>query len=170
MFASQWRHAVFHEKKYFTDPCFPKNVTEDSRCKNLFALSDLSDEEAGLLLTIAALLLIVLCLFVVVKLLNSLFKGTMASIVKRFINADFPGKFGWLTGYVAILIGTGNFIDKIKLKFNLAVSYSVLTAWVFETQAWQQKFDAAFCHWKKPRDLYLILLKVRKIYKMEMCI
>lgn len=158
MFASQWRHAVFHEKKYFTDPCFPKNVTGDSRCKNLFALSDLSDEEAGLILTIAALLLIVLCLFVVVKLLNSLFKGTMASIVKRFINADFPGKFGWLTGYVAILIGTGNFIDKIKLKFNLAVSYIVF-AWVFETQARQQKFDAAFCHWKKPRDLYLILLK-----------
>lgn len=59
----------------------------------------------------------------------------MASIVKRFINADFPGKFGWLTGYVAILIGTGNFIDKIKHKFNLAVSYIVLTAWVFETQA-----------------------------------
>lgn len=160
----------FPWKKYFTDPCFPKNVTGDSRCKNLFALSDLSDEEAGLILTIAALLLIVLCLFVVVKLLNFLFKGTMASIVKRFINADFPGKFGWLTGYVAILIGTGNFIDKIKLKFNLAVSYIVLTAWAFETQAWQQKFDAAFCHWKKPRDLYLILLKVRKIYKMEMCI
>nr|XP_011417351.2 sodium-dependent phosphate transport protein 2B [Crassostrea gigas] len=89
------------------DPCFPKNVTGDSRCKNLFALSDLNDEEAGLILTIAALLLIVLCLFVVVKLLNSLFKGTMASIVKRFINADFPGKFGWLTGYVAILIGAG---------------------------------------------------------------
>lgn len=123
------------KKKYFTDPCFPKNVTGDSRCKNLFALSDLSDEEAGLILTIAALLLIVLCLFVVVKLLNFLFKGTMASIVKRFINADFPGKFGWLTGYVAILIGTGNFIDKIKLKFNLAVSYIVLTAWAFETQA-----------------------------------
>lgn len=93
---------------YFTDPCFPKNITGDSRCKNLFALSDLNDKEAGLILTIAALLLIVLCLFVVVKLLNSLFKGTMASIVKRFINADFPGKFGWLTGYVAILIGAGD--------------------------------------------------------------
>ncbi|XP_062607562.1 sodium-dependent phosphate transport protein 2B-like [Saccostrea cucullata] len=89
------------------DTCFPKNVTGNTRCKNLFALSDLTDEQAGIILTIASLLLIVLCLFIVVKLLNSLFKGTMASLVKRFINADFPGKLAWLTGYLAILVGTG---------------------------------------------------------------
>lgn len=93
----------------FTDACFPLNATGNSRCKNLLAQTDLSDEEAGIILTVAALLLIVLCLFVVVKLLNSLFRGTMASLVKRFINADFPGKFGWLTGYVAILVGTGRY-------------------------------------------------------------
>ena len=93
----------------FTDACFPLYATGNSRCKNLLAQTDLSDEEAGIILTVAALLLIVLCLFVVVKLLNSLFRGTMASLVKRFINADFPGKFGWLTGYVAILVGTGRY-------------------------------------------------------------
>lgn len=90
-----------------TETCFPQNATGNNRCKNLFAFTDLSDEEVGIILTIVAFLLIVLCLFVVVKLLNSLFKGTMASLVKRFINADFPGKLGCLTGYVAILIGTG---------------------------------------------------------------
>lgn len=28
-------------------------------------------------------------------------------IIKKFLNADFPGKFAYFTGYVAILIGTG---------------------------------------------------------------
>ena len=43
----------------------------------------------------------------IVKTLNSLLKGKVAGIIKRFINAEFPGKFAYFTGYVAILIGTG---------------------------------------------------------------
>lgn len=31
----------------------------------------------------------------------------MAMIIKRFINADFPGHCGYFTGYLAILIGAG---------------------------------------------------------------
>ncbi|KAK3095518.1 hypothetical protein FSP39_015589 [Pinctada imbricata] len=77
------------------------------RCTNLFALTNWSDDVIGIVLSLASLLLIIFCLFVVVKLLNSIFRGTIARVVKKFINSDFPGKMAWLTGYVAILIGTG---------------------------------------------------------------
>ena len=42
-----------------------------------------------------------------VKLLNSLLKGRMAGVIKRTINADFPGPFKHLTGYFAICVGAG---------------------------------------------------------------
>ena len=31
----------------------------------------------------------------------------MATIIKKFVNADFPGVAGYFTGYLAILIGAG---------------------------------------------------------------
>jgi sodium-dependent phosphate cotransporter len=32
-------------------------------------------------------------------------KGPMAKAIRKMVNADFPGCFKFLTGYVAILIG-----------------------------------------------------------------
>lgn len=75
--------------------------------ENLFAKTDLSDETIGVLLLVISLLLIVVSLILMVKVLNSLMNGSVAKLVKKFINADFPGKLSFLTGYVAILIGTG---------------------------------------------------------------
>lgn len=42
----------------------------------------------------------------IVKTLHSLLRGQIAHVIRTFINAEFPGKvFGYLTGYLAILIG-----------------------------------------------------------------
>jgi len=54
--------------------------------------------------------MIVVALIAIVKILNSLLKGSIAKVVKKTINADFPGRFAFLTGYVAILIGTGKLL------------------------------------------------------------
>ena len=75
--------------------------------ENLFAKTDLSDETVGILLLVISLVLIMTSLIFMVKLLNSLLKGSVAKLTKKIINADFPGKLSFLTGYVAILVGTG---------------------------------------------------------------
>lgn len=73
----------------------------------MFAQTDLSDSTIGALLLVISLFVIAVALIFMVKLLNSLLKGSVAKVVKKFINSDFPGLFKYLTGYVAILIGTG---------------------------------------------------------------
>ena len=66
-----------------------------------------SDTTVGIVLLVAALVVLCGCLICIVKTLNSLLKGKIAVIIKKFINAEFPGKCGYFTGYVALLIGTG---------------------------------------------------------------
>ena len=66
-----------------------------------------SDHALGVLLLVLALGILCLCLVLIVKLLHSLLRGKIATVLRRFINADFPGRFRHLTGYVAILIGAG---------------------------------------------------------------
>ncbi|XP_077990686.1 sodium-dependent phosphate transport protein 2A-like [Glandiceps talaboti] len=75
------------------------------RCDFLFAYSDLADEIIGLILLIFSLVLLMGCLIGIVKVLNSMLRGSAAIATKKFLNANFPGKLSWLTGYVAILIG-----------------------------------------------------------------
>lgn len=77
------------------------------RCDNLFAKTDLSDEVVGAILLAISLTLIVVSLVFMVKLINSLLQGSIAKLVKKMINADFPGRLRFLTGYVAILFGAG---------------------------------------------------------------
>ncbi|XP_021379151.1 sodium-dependent phosphate transport protein 2B-like [Mizuhopecten yessoensis] len=77
------------------------------RCNNLLALTDMDDSAAGALLMVLSFGLIIVSLVVIVKLLNSMLEGSVAAVVKRSINANFPGKLSFLTGYVAILVGTG---------------------------------------------------------------
>ncbi|XP_059174209.1 sodium-dependent phosphate transport protein 2B-like [Physella acuta] len=56
---------------------------------------------------VISLTILCLCLVANVKLLHSLLQGPTPLIIKKFINADFPGPLGYLTGYLAIIIGAG---------------------------------------------------------------
>lgn len=47
------------------------------------------------------------CLLCIVKLLHALLKGKIALVVKKVINAKFPGRLSYFTGYMAILVGAG---------------------------------------------------------------
>ena len=60
---------------------------------------------AGALLLIMSLAILITCLLLMVKNLRALLQGSLASVVKKTINSDFPGIFACLTGYVAILVG-----------------------------------------------------------------
>lgn len=66
-----------------------------------------SDEAIGAILLFMALFILCACLVLIVKLLNSLLRGSIAKALKKFVNSDFPGKFSFLTGYVAIILGAG---------------------------------------------------------------
>ena len=50
-----------------------------------------ADWVIGLILLFIALFVLCTCLVLIVKILNSIFKGHIAVILKKFINADFPG-------------------------------------------------------------------------------
>ncbi|XP_077990591.1 sodium-dependent phosphate transport protein 2B-like [Glandiceps talaboti] len=75
------------------------------RCDFLFAHVDWSDEAIGIILLAVSLVLLMGCLFVIVKLLKSIVRGSATNATKKFLNAKFPGKLAWLSGYVAMLIG-----------------------------------------------------------------
>lgn len=66
-----------------------------------------SDSTVGIVLLILALVILCACLVCIVKTLHSLLKGKVAMVIKKFVNAEFPGKCSYFTGYLAILIGTG---------------------------------------------------------------
>ncbi len=77
---------------------------EKYQCGYLFAGWGISDTWMGLILLAFSLIVLCSCLVLLVKLLNSLMKESMAKAIKEFINADFP-YVPWLTGYLAILLG-----------------------------------------------------------------
>ena len=56
---------------------------------------------------VVSLLLLCTCLFGIVKLLNSLLRGNIRKIIKKFVNYEFPGRAAYFTGYLAIVIGMG---------------------------------------------------------------
>ncbi|GFN93139.1 sodium-dependent phosphate transport protein 2a [Plakobranchus ocellatus] len=77
------------------------------KCDSLFSKMAWSDTTSGIVLLIASILLLSLCLYSLVKLLHSLLGGQIARALRKTINSDFPSPFGWLTGYVAIVVGAG---------------------------------------------------------------
>ncbi|XP_062574632.1 sodium-dependent phosphate transport protein 2B-like [Saccostrea cucullata] len=77
------------------------------KCTHLFATSGLSDSVIGIIMLLASLALLCLCLFGIVKLLNSLLQGNIRKVIKKFVNYEFPGKAAYFTGYVAIVVGMG---------------------------------------------------------------
>ncbi|KAJ7986537.1 hypothetical protein DPEC_G00340890 [Dallia pectoralis] len=102
------------------------NVTETinlERCKHIFAYADLPDLAVGLILLALSLLILCTCLILIVKLLNSMLKGQVAVVIKKVLNTDFPFPFGWVTGYIAILVGAGmTFIVQSSSVFTSAIT------------------------------------------------
>uniref|UniRef100_H2ZYR8 Solute carrier family 34 member 3 n=1 Tax=Latimeria chalumnae TaxID=7897 RepID=H2ZYR8_LATCH len=85
-----------------------KNVTEvepQELCKHIFVNTSLSDIAVGCILLFSSLLVLCICLVLIVKLLNSVLQGKIAQLIKIVINTDFPYPFGWVNGYLAILLG-----------------------------------------------------------------
>ncbi|XP_068177758.1 solute carrier family 34 member 2a [Antennarius striatus] len=103
-----------------------KNISETynvKKCTHLFVNVNLSDLAVGLILLALSLLVLCSCLILIVKLLNSMLKGQVAGVIKKVINTDFPFPFGWLTGYIAILVGAGmTFIVQSSSVFTSAIT------------------------------------------------
>ncbi|TEA29735.1 hypothetical protein DBR06_SOUSAS510347 [Sousa chinensis] len=94
-------------------------------------LPSLADLAVGFILLAASLLVLCACLALIVKLLSSTLRGRVGQAVSTVVNAggpwgggegggeearlrvtgspsaDFPSPFGWLSGYLAILVGAG---------------------------------------------------------------
>jgi len=83
------------------------------KCEHLFTGTGLDQPgylpewAGGTILLVASLLALCICLLLLVKILTSLLQGSLAKVVRKSINADFPGKLSFLTGYVALLLGAG---------------------------------------------------------------
>ena len=99
-FTNETTNEVYHKLVNETVPGEPK-------CSFLFADTSLSDTEVGVILLVISIVLLCICLICIVKILHSMLRGQMAKIIKKTINADFPGPFRHLTGYLAILVGAG---------------------------------------------------------------
>ena len=84
-----------------------KSSETEVTCKFLFADTPLSDTEVGIIILVISIFLLCVCLVAIVKILHSMLRGQMAKIIKKTVNADFPGPFKHLTGYFAILVGAG---------------------------------------------------------------
>ncbi|XP_078266877.1 sodium-dependent phosphate transport protein 2B-like [Rhinoraja longicauda] len=87
-----------------------KNISETiyiHKCHHLFVNTTISDLGVGLILLAGSLFILCSCLILIVKLLNSMLKGQVATIIKKIMNTDFKYPFGWVTGYIAILVGAG---------------------------------------------------------------
>ncbi|XP_052768482.1 sodium-dependent phosphate transport protein 2B-like isoform X1 [Mya arenaria] len=83
-----------------TQPCLKP-------CQFLFRSVTWSDTTVGVVLLVLTLVLLSACFFTLVRTLYSALRGPILKLLKRFINADFPGRLSFFTGYVAIAIGTG---------------------------------------------------------------
>ncbi|KAM8773010.1 solute carrier family 34 member 2a [Acanthopagrus schlegelii] len=103
-----------------------KNISETyniKKCTHLFVNVNLPDLAVGLILLALSLLVLCSCLILIVKLLNSMLKGQVAGVIKKILNTDFPFPFGWVTGYIAILVGAGmTFIVQSSSVFTSAIT------------------------------------------------
>ena len=94
-------------KKLFNSTTNKTGTSPLDHCSFLFHDTGLSDTVVGVILLTCSLFILCICLLGIVKILHSMLRGHLAIVVKRTINADFPGPFKHLTGYCAILVGAG---------------------------------------------------------------
>ena len=82
------------------------NCTDKKDCRYLFNLPYLSDEAIGGILACLSLVALCVSLFFLVKILNSLLKGSVAEAVKRVVNPKFKNPFlAYFFGVLLIFIG-----------------------------------------------------------------
>ena len=82
-------------------------IDKEDTCSFLFKGTTFSDTVVGVILLVVSIALLCICLICIVKLLHSMLRGQMEKVIKKTTNADFPGPFKHLTGYLAILVGAG---------------------------------------------------------------
>lgn len=69
---------------------------------------DIGDVGMGVILLSVSLVMLCGCLIGLVKILNSLLGERVREIIKNGVNKDIPVRyFGWLTGYLVMLVGAG---------------------------------------------------------------
>ncbi|CAB1332030.1 unnamed protein product [Coregonus sp. 'balchen'] len=94
-----------------------------NKSNHIFVYANLPDLAVGLILLALSLLILCTCLILIVKLLNSMLKGQVAVVIKKVLNTDFPFPFGWVTGYIAIMVGAGmTFIVQSSSVFTSAIT------------------------------------------------
>ncbi|CAF1500458.1 unnamed protein product [Rotaria magnacalcarata] len=94
--------------------CSYNNVTTENStsilvpkiyCEFLFSKMSWPDWAIGLCLLFLSIIALCTCLVLLVKLLQSMLKGTISTVIHKTVNANFPGVFHHLTPYLAIGIG-----------------------------------------------------------------
>ena len=81
------------------------DLVSTKKCESIFSHVSWPDWVIGLLLLVTSLVVLCTCLVLLVKLLQSMLKGTIRNIIFKTVNADFPGVFHHLTPYLAIAVG-----------------------------------------------------------------
>eukprot|EP00116_Pleurobrachia_bachei_P009250 sb/3469512/ len=85
-----------------TDPFTTLIIQMDTKSVlDKIAIVGLSDVLTGLLLLAISLVMLILCLTVLVKILQSLLMGSVAGKLKKNINSNLPGPFKPLTGGIS---------------------------------------------------------------------
>ena len=69
----------------------------------IFHGTALSEQAVGIILLIMSLTLLVTCLVFMVKVLKALLHGSMAGVIMKTVNADFPGRLACLTGILHLV-------------------------------------------------------------------
>ncbi|XP_049646191.1 sodium-dependent phosphate transport protein 2B-like [Suncus etruscus] len=85
-----------------------KNMTYQEnidKCQHIFVNFNLPDLAIGIILVILSLMALCGCLIMIIKILGSIMQGQVAIVIKKTLHTDLPFPFGWLTGYLAILVG-----------------------------------------------------------------
>jgi len=90
-------------------------------CGFIFATVTWPDWGIGLLLLICSIVSLCTCLVLLVKLLQSMLKGTISTVIHKTVNADFPGIFHHLTPYLAIGVIEFELFSLYKFKRNRMV-------------------------------------------------
>ncbi|UJR16768.1 hypothetical protein I4U23_003668 [Adineta vaga] len=81
------------------------SLVPNRHCSFLFAKVPWAEWIIGLVLLLIAIICLCFCLIVLVKILQSLLKGTVKNLIFKVVNSNLPGRSRYFTPYLAILVG-----------------------------------------------------------------
>lgn len=84
--------------------CLERKIGVPDSCHFMFYETSMTDTTVGIVLLIISLTILCTTLIFIVKILNSMLKGSIAKVIQKVINADIP-YVPWITGYIALFIG-----------------------------------------------------------------